>query len=85
MTTFCVYSHEDVADDAAVLVGKIADGTGPPIPVHACRTCVLILDLLPMDEHPADTNGLPRRRDGHHVLATGSAPVMVQYGEWWSP
>lgn len=77
----CVYSDEWVDDNMAILVGTIDRGSAAPPLIYACRTCFTILNLLPLADHPEGTDGLPRRRDGHPVLASGPAPVRVTYGE----
>lgn len=79
---WCEYSHEQVDDAMAILVGKVDRTTnGPPAEVYACCTCVAILKLMPLSKHPQGSDGAPRRFDGTPVLTTGPAPVRVTYGE----
>jgi hypothetical protein len=46
----------------AVLVGAIEQGSGPGHFLYACPACVEQHQLLPLAEHPADSDGTPRRR-----------------------
>lgn len=77
----CAYSGEPLDENEGTLVGTVDRTSGPSAPVYACTTCVAVLDLLPLDDHPEGSTGRPRRRDGQPVLATGPAPVRIVYGE----
>lgn len=75
----CAYSGE--LTEGATLVGTVDRTSGPSKPIYACATCMAVLNLLPLAEHPADTNGLPQRADGTPVPASGASPVLVHYGQ----
>jgi hypothetical protein len=60
--TWCYRDGRPIPDGAAVLVGSIEQGSGPGRVLHACPACVEQHQLLPLAEHPADSDGTPRRR-----------------------
>lgn len=50
MTFYCSVHREQVADDAQrVLVSAIEQGSGPGIPLYACRLCVTQHSIKPFD------------------------------------
>jgi hypothetical protein len=75
----CAYSGELV--EGATLVGTVDRTSGPSKPIYACDTCMAILNLLPLADHPHGSNGLPQRADGQPVPTTGATPVLVHYGK----
>jgi hypothetical protein len=62
VTRYCYRDQTPAEDDAAVLVGVIEQGSGPGIWLYACPSCAV--GLLPLAEHPADSDGTPRARGG---------------------
>lgn len=61
--------HDGLVDAAdAVMVGAIERGSGAPLTVYACNGCLTEHDLLPLDEHPADSDGSPCDRSGRTVI-----------------
>jgi hypothetical protein len=69
----CAWHDALIDPDAAVLVGVIERGSGPPLSVYACRTCASDYDLLPLAEHPAHSAGLPLHRSGKPVVSRRQA------------
>lgn len=43
-------------------VGFIEQGTSTGALIHACRACQDRHRIVPLEEHPADTDGAPRYR-----------------------
>jgi hypothetical protein len=60
--TWCYRDGRAVDSGDAVLVGSIEQGSGPGRVLYACPACVASYDLLPLEEHPPDSDGTPRRR-----------------------
>lgn len=77
----CAYSGTPLGRTGGTLVGGIERSSAAPIPIYACDTCMAVLELLPLTEHPAGSDGLPQRADGTPVPASGESPVLVHYGE----
>jgi hypothetical protein len=61
----CTWHEALIVRADAVLVGAIERGSGPPLAVWACLPCVIKFRILPLNDHPAISNGQPRDRDGN--------------------
>jgi hypothetical protein len=72
----CRWHKKSVPDDDAVLVAAIERGSGAALPVYACTGCVTSLGILPLDEHPDDSDGNVRFRDPRFVGRRDSVPVL---------
>lgn len=68
--TACRWDGNLIPADDAVLVGATERGSGPPLLIYACTACLGVHDLLPLTEHPADSDGTPRSRGGQLVVGT---------------
>jgi hypothetical protein len=64
----CRYEARWVGDDEAVMIGVTERPSGPPSPMYACHDCAAALNILPLIEHPAGSDGRPIRRDGAPVI-----------------
>jgi hypothetical protein len=60
----CYRDGKRIPQGQAVLVGIVEQGSGAGHDVWACRACVQTHGLLPLSEHPADSDGTPRTRGG---------------------
>ncbi len=61
MTMVCPWCKEPTG--APISVGFKASISSGGVPIIACSNCVRDLGILPLSEHPLDTDGLPRYRD----------------------
>lgn len=78
--THCAWHDDLISDGDAVLVGAIEQGSGPPRPVHACTSAVEQLGIVPLDEHPPDSNGTPRFRGGRFASTRDGTPTVIPPG-----
>lgn len=70
MTRECIGHGGTVPDDEAVIVGAVEAGTCGGRFLYACPPCVALYGLVPYDEHPADSDGQPRRRQSDGTPGT---------------
>ena len=58
----CFQHLQLVEDSETVLVGAIERGSGPARPIYACRPCIAEHGIIPLNDHPAGTDGHPLYR-----------------------
>lgn len=66
----CRWHDGIITADDAILVAAIERGSGPPLALYACHACAAERHLLPLDEHPDDSDGDTRHRDEPHPGVT---------------
>lgn len=60
---WCTFCRLQLEADTHVTVGYKEAASGPGWPVYACGSCVVAYRVIPLAEHPSDTDGRLRFRD----------------------
>lgn len=60
---WCTFCKLELDEDTQVCVGFKEGASGPGRPSYACGSCLVAYRVIPLAEHPADTDGCLRFRD----------------------
>lgn len=65
---WCRWCNSEVSEDERTLAGVDEVSSGPGRPLYACGPCMVAYRIVPLADHPADTDGRPQYKERRIAL-----------------